>query len=334
MKLRALVALAGLTAILLVAASAAADGRSRLRIGLVFQDTAVTGAYQQGAFAGLQRAVKELGVEAKTVVPGPRQNSYVPSFSYLARQKYDLIIALGFLEVADLDTVASKFPDRTFALIDSSQKALKHHPRNVRGAVFKTEQAAYLAGYLAALMEKRRPGKDVISAVGGFPIPTVDDFIAGFKAGARKADPGITVLIAYSHDFLDTAKCRTVALDQIARGSGAVFDVAGGCGLGALAAAKEKRVWGIGVDADQSSLGPHILTSVVKRLDVAVLSTVKAFQEGRFSTPGDAVFDLHNEGVGLGKVSPKVPRPYLRELDRIRAQIVAGTISVPSTLHQ
>jgi basic membrane lipoprotein Med (substrate-binding protein (PBP1-ABC) superfamily) len=89
MKPRALVALAGLTAVLLVVASGTAEGRSRLRIGLVFQDTAVTGAYQQGAFAGLQRAVKELGVEAKTVVPGPRQNSYVPSFSYLARQKCD-----------------------------------------------------------------------------------------------------------------------------------------------------------------------------------------------------------------------------------------------------
>lgn len=333
MKSRALVALT-LAAILLAVAAGAAEGRSRLRIGLVFQTTAVTGAYQEGAFAGLKRAVKELGVEAKTVVPGPQQNSYVPSLSYLARQKYDLIIALGFLEVADLDTVARKFPDRTFALIDSSQKALKHHPRNVRGAVFNTEQAAYLAGYLAALMEKRRPGKDAISSVGGFSIPTVDDFIAGYRAGARKAYPGITTMIAYSHDFLDPAKCKTVALDQIARGSGVVFNVAGGCGLGALAAAKQQHVWGIGVDTDQSSLGPHILTSVVKRLDVAVFNTIKAFKERRFSTPGDAVFELRNKGVGLGKVSPKAPRAYLRELDRIRAQIVAGTIRVPSKLRR
>jgi basic membrane protein A and related proteins len=333
MKPRALVVLA-LVAVPLAAASGAAEGRSRLRIGLVFQTTAVTGAYQQGAFAGLQRAVKELGVEAKTVVPGPRQNSYVPSFSYLARQKYDLIIALGFLEVGDLDTVARRFPVQTFALIDSSQKDLKHHPKNVRGSVFRTEQAAYLAGYLAALMEERRPGKDVISAVGGFPIPTVDAYIAGYRAGARRADPGISTMVAYSHDFLDPAKCKTVALDQIARGSGAVFNVAGGCGLGALSAAKEKHVWGIGVDTDQSSLGPHILTSVVKRLDVAVFSTVKAFQEGRFRTPGDTFFELRGKGVGLGKVSPRVPRAYLRVLDRIRAQIVAGTIRVPSTLRR
>jgi len=333
MKGRALVTLT-LAAMLLAMASGAAEGRSRLRIGLVFQTTAVTGAYQQGAFAGLQRAVKELGVEAKSVVPAPQQNSYVPSFSYLARQKYDLIIALGFLEVGDLDIVARRFPDRTFALIDSSQKALKHRPRNVRGAVFKAEQAAYLAGYLAALVEKRRPGKKVISSVGGFPIPTVDHFIAGYQAGAHKADPGIATMVAYSHDFADPAKCKKVALDQIARGSGAVFNVAGGCGLGALSAAKEKHVWGIGVDTDQSSLGPHMLTSVVKRLDVAVFSTVKAFQEGRFSTRGDAIFALRNKGVGLGKVSPKVPRMYLHELDRIRAQIVAGTIRVPSRLRR
>jgi basic membrane protein A and related proteins len=229
MKPRALVALAGVTAVALSAASGAAEGRRPLRIGLVFQTTAVTGAYQQGAFAGLQRAAKELGVEVKAVVPGPAPSSYVPSFSYLARQKYDLIIALGFLEVGDLDTVAQRFPDRTFALIDSPQTALKHRPTNVRGAVFRTEQAAYLAGYLAALMEKQRPGKDVISSVGGFAIPTVDDFIAGFEAGARKVDPPITTLHAYSQDFLAAGKCKTVALNQIARGSGAVFNVAGGC---------------------------------------------------------------------------------------------------------
>lgn len=330
-RARVAVLVLALVAVLLVPASRAAEGRSRLRIGLVFQSTDVTGAYQQGAFAGLRRAVKELGVEAKTVVPGPGPNDYVPSFSYLARQRYDLIIALGFLEARDLDTVARRFPDQTFALIDSSQKDLKHHPKNVRGAVFRTEQAAYLAGYLATLMEHRRPGKDVISAVGGYAIPTVDAYIAGYRAGARRADPRISTMVAYSHDFLDPEKCKAVAFGQIARGSGAVFNVAGGCGLGALAAAKEKHVWGIGVDTDQSSLGPHILTSVVKRLDVAVFDTVQAFQEGRFRTPGDTIFELRGKGVGLGKVSPRVPRAYLRVLERIRAEIVAGTIRVPST---
>src|SRR5207245_782235 len=110
-------------------------------------------------------------------------------------------------------------------------------------------------GYLAALMEKRRPGKDVIGSVGGYKIPTVDAYIAGYQAGARKADPRITMLNGYADSFVNPAKCGAVALDQIARGAGVVFQVASACGLGALDAARDRGVWGIGVDIDQSSLG-------------------------------------------------------------------------------
>jgi basic membrane protein A len=195
------------------------------------------------------------------------------------------------------------------------------------------EEAAYLAGYLAALMEQRRPGRDVISAVGGYSLPTVDPFIAGFRAGARRADPHIVVLVGYANDFVDTAKCRRVALAQIAKGSGAVFQVAGGCGLGALQAAKEKGVFGVGVDADQSSLGPHILTSVLKRMDVAVYETIRSLTIGTFRPGRSAVFDLGNGGVGLGKVSPRVPRSFLAQVKRIRRQIVAGKLGpIPTTL--
>jgi basic membrane protein A len=93
-------------------------------------------------------------------------------------------------------------------------------------------------------------------------------------------------------------------------------------------------VWGIGVDIDQSYLGPHILTNAIKRLDVAVFSTINARRQGTFKTGGNAVFDLHNGGVGLGRISPKVPRSFVRQANRIRKQIIAGKIRVPSTLRQ
>ena len=211
-------------------------------------------------------------------------------------------------------------------------KDLPHKPKNVRGGLFAAQEPSYLVGYLAALMEKRRPGENVIGSVGGYKIPTVDAYIAGYQAGARKADPGITTLNRYSSNFVNSAKCRPVALGEIGRGAGVVFQVASACGKGALQAAKEKGVWGIGVDIDQSSLGPHILTSAIKRLDVAVFQTVKACQQGTFKTGGDVVFDLRNGGVGLGKISPKVPRSFVRRVERIRKQIVAGKIRVPSTL--
>jgi basic membrane protein A len=324
-------------ALVAVGAGSSVQAEGRLRVGLVLEDTAVNRAsvFANGAFVGLQRAVKTLGVSGKVVAPNPKEPSnFVPSFSYFARQKYDLIIGLGFLEAPAEDAVALKFSAARFAIVDTRWEDLKHRPKNVLGTLFKTEQAGYLAGYLAGLMERRRPGRDVVSTVGGFKIPTVDAYIAGFQAGAKASDPRIATLNAYAQDFVNPDKCRTLALDQIAHGSGAVFGVAGPCGLGALEAAKENGVWGIGVDIDQSYLGPHILTSVTKRLDVAVFDIVRSLQEGKFKPGRDVVFDLRNGGVGLGRISPKVPPGLLAEVAKVRSEIVAGRINVPSTIEK
>jgi basic membrane protein A and related proteins len=204
------VALALGVLVLLIGATGA-DGRPQLRVGLVLEETSVSRAsvFEHGAFVGLQRAVKELGVKGKVVASSPTASNLVPGFSYLARQKYDLIIGVGFLEAADLDVAALRFPTSRFAILDARREDLKHSPKNVRGTLFKTEEAGYLAGYLAALLEKRRPGKDVVSTVGGYPLPTVDAYIAGFQAGARRADPGIVTLNGYANSFAAADKCKT-----------------------------------------------------------------------------------------------------------------------------
>jgi basic membrane protein A len=267
------------------------------------------------------------------VSPDPKAGM-LPAFLYLARQKYDLVVGYGFLATAALDAAAVKFPHTKFAIVDASRLDLRHKPKNVRGGVFASNEPSYLAGYLAGLEETRRPGKDVVGSVGGAGIPTVDAYIAGYQAGARKADPGITTLNGYSNDFYNAPKCRAVALDQIARGAGVIFQVASGCGVGALNAAKQKGAWGVGVDMDQSSLGPYILTSAVKKLDVGVFKTVQDFQRGMFKTGTDVIFNLANGGVGLGKISPKVPRSFVRRVDTIRKEIIAGKIKVPYRLGQ
>src|SRR5439155_19918869 len=141
------------------------------------------------------------------------------------------------------------------------------------------------------------------SSVGGQKIPPVDHYIAGFQAGAKKADPSIKTLNAYSQDFVDQAKCKELALNQIAQGSKVVFQVAGACGLGALDAAKEKSVQGIGVDADQSYLGTQVLTSAIKKVDVAVFDTIKAAQDGSFKGGDNQTFEISNDGAGIGKIS-------------------------------
>jgi basic membrane protein A len=323
------IALTALLALALLPAGAP-GAPQKLRIALVLANTGLNDPFQAGGVAGLRRAVEQLGIEGRIFVAGARENP-TARFASVAALQYDLVFGLGFTLADFVDGAAVKVPQARFAIVDAPHDALKHRPKNVASLIFREEEAGYLAGYLAALVERRRPGADAVSAVGGFPVPAVRAFIGGYRAGARNAVPGITVLVGYSQSWSNPAKCKAVALAQIAKGSGVVFQVASGCGFGALEAAKVRGAWGIGVDLDQSSLGPHILTSAVKRLDVAVFETIEALQRGRFAGGRDTVFDVRSGGVGLGKISPKVPRAFVLRVERIRRQIASGAIRVPST---
>lgn len=298
---------------------------SNLKIGLV---TDIGGLNDRGfnhlSYVGLLRAQRELGIEQR-VYQAKSTQEYVPNLSTFARQGYDLTIGVGFTEATAIDTVATNFPNSNFAIVDVDQTEEPHKPSNLLGLLFKEQETGYLVGYLAGLEEKRRPGKDAIGSVGGQKQPPVDRFIAGYQAGARAADPGIVTLNNYSEDFSDQAKCKQIALNQIEQGAGAIFQVAGGCGLGALDAAKEKGVWGIGVDADQLFLGPHMLTSAVKRVDTAVFDAIKLVADGKFKG-GNITFGLKDNGVGIGKISSKVPQSEVAKVMQIRADIIAGKI--------
>ena len=287
--------------------------------------------FNQLAYEGLKKSERVLGVQGRVVQAASAQD-YVPNMAALARQGYDLIIGVGFAQGDAIAAVAKRFPNTKFAIVDVSNADLKGKPKNVEGLIFREQEVGYLAGYLGALAEKRTGGH-VISAVGGFKEPPVDRYIAGYVAGAKKAVPGTTVVWGYSHDWVDLAKCKELALTQIARGSGVVFQVAGGCGLGALNAAKEKHVWGIGVDADQSFLGPYVLTSALKGVDASVFLTAKALVAGKFHGGTDAVFGLNQAGVGLGKISPKASPADVQATRRISALLAAGKIkNIPTKL--
>jgi basic membrane protein A and related proteins len=304
----------------------------RLRVGLVTEPTGIENPYIHGAYLGLERAVRELGIRGRVLTPAPKEG-HVPSLSLLARQKYDLVIGFGFFAAAAVDRVATEFPETRFAIIDFAQDDLTHRPTNVVGLVFREEQAGFLAGHLAALVLTLSPGEEVISSVGGQRgVPAVERFIAGYQAGARRANPRVTTLNSYTDSFHDPAKGRSVALSQIAKGSRVVFQVASASGLGALEAAKERGIWGIGVDVDQSHLGPHVLTSAVKRLDVAVFDTTEALVRGTLETGRTSRFSLENRGVGLGTISAGVPRSLKAEIEDVRAEIVAGKIPIASSV--
>jgi basic membrane protein A and related proteins len=279
---------------------------------------------------GRKQAQSELGVETRVLI-SESNGDYVPNLSTLAQQQFDIIVSNGFLMGEATNTVASKFPNSNFAIIDFSALAMKDKPKNAQGLLFAEQEGGYLAGYLAGLWAKDNNAK-VVSTVGGQKIPPVDHYIAGFQAGAKEAFPGIETLNGYSQDFVDQAPCKEIALDQIARGSKVVFQVAGNCGLGALDAAKEKGVQGIGVDKDQGFLGDHVMTSVLKKVDVAVFEVIKRVQDGTFEGGTDVVATIENGGIGLGKYNAEGEK-YADQIQEISDQIASGEITdIPDTV--
>jgi len=288
--------------------------------------------FNQLAYQGLLRAQRTLGVTG-AVYQSPSAQDYIPNLAQAARKGAALVIGVGFDQANAVAAVAKQFPKTRFAIIDVDQTTLTGKPKNVEGLIFREQEVGYLAGYLAGLVERRLGGKGTIGSVGGQKQPPVDRYIAGYRAGAKAADPGIKLLNAYSQDWVDQAKCKSAALDQIASGANIVFQVAGGCGLGVLDAAKQKGVWGIGVDADQSYLGAQVLTSAMKRVDISVFATIKQVLAGRFAGGTNAVFSLKNHGVGLGKISPKVPKSDVAKVQKIAKEIASGKIkNIPTAV--
>jgi basic membrane protein A and related proteins len=311
--------------------STPASQGKKIKVGLVTDIGGLNDrSFNHLAYVGLQRAEKELGIQGR-VLTSKSNADYVPNLTTLAQQNYDLIIPVGFL-MADATTAVSKqAPNAKFAIVDVDATSLKGKPTNVEGLLFKEQEAGYLAGYLAGLYAKDNNIK-AISSVGGQKIPPVDHYIAGYQAGAKAADPGIQTLNGYSQDFVAQDKCKEIALNQIAKGAGVVFQVAGQCGLGALDAAKEKGKQGIGVDADQGYLGSYILTSAQKKVDVAVFNAIKAAQQGQFQGGQDIVNDLQNNGVGFGTLNAQ-GKKYASQLQKVAADIKSGKIkNIPDTV--
>ncbi len=275
---------------------------------------------------GVRNAGSDLDVTPRIFI-SKSSADYIPNLSAAARGGYNPVVVCGFLMGGDIEKAAKQFPDTSFGIIDYSQSWMKSDPQNLRGALFSENESGYLMGVAAAMASKT----NTVSAVGGQAVPAVVAYLAGFKAGAKATKEGIEVLTAYSEDFVDQAKCKEIALNQIAAGSGAVFQAAGNCGLGALAAAKEKGVWGIGVDTDQGFLGPHVLTSALKKVDLGVFQMVKDVKDGTFVGGEDSLFTLANDGVGFADVSSAAPNrdAIVEELTNVSKQIADGEITPP-----
>lgn len=301
------------------------------KVGLV---TDIGGLNDHGfnhlAYEGLLQAEKQLGVKG-TVLQSASGADYVPNLTKLAQAGNKLVISVGFLMANATAQVAKQFPNVHFAIIDNDATTEPGKPKNIEGLLFREQQAGYLVGYMAGLYAKAH-GYKVISSVGGQKIPPVDHYIAGYQAGAKAADPGIQTLNSYSQDFVDQSKCKQIALNQIQQGSKVVFQVAGACGLGALSAAKQGGVQGIGVDADQGYLGPYVMTSAEKRVNLAVLHAIQNLQKGQFAAGSNVYNDITNGGIGYGAPGP-AGKPYAAQVQKVYNDMKAGKIkNIPSTV--
>jgi basic membrane protein A len=335
-KWRFVAPFAALAAVAVVAVSLVGSGAAAPTAGYkagIISDVARFNdkGFNQSQLKGLKFAQTHISGLQIAAVESHSAADYLPNFASLSRKGYNLVIGAGYLLAPAVNTVAKQYPKTLYAItdVDVTAPPFNGKLKNVAGMTYATQDSSYLVGCLSALMAKKAGG-DTVGVVGGEKIPPVDTFLAGYKGGALKCSPGIKVLVGYSQSFTDTAACKTVAQNQIDAGSKVEFQVAGPCGLGVLDAAKEGSVWGVGVDVDQSYLGKHILTSAIKRVDRGVYLTVKAAAEGKFVGGKNLVFNLSNAGVTLGKISPSVPASYMKKVNAIKAQIIAGKIKVPT----
>ena len=313
-----------------VSSAAASTKASSFTLGIVADTGGLNDhGFNHLAYEGSIEAHKKLGVKTQ-VLQATSSSDYVPYLTKEAEDGDQLVVAVGFDFIDALGSVAKEFPKTKFAIIDTPADAIKGKPKNVEGLTFLSQQSGYLVGYLSGLVAKAK-GYTTISSVGGQNIPSVTSYIAGYQAGGKAADPNLKFLNGFSDDFADAAKCETIANQQIQQGSKIVFQVAGGCGLGALQAAKQKGDYGIGVDADQGYLGSYILTSALKKVDVAVEAATAADLKGKFDAGGDIVNSVTTGGTGYGTLDAAA-KPYAGKLAKILAEIKSGKIKVPATL--
>jgi basic membrane protein A len=283
-------------------------------------------SFNSSAYVGGNKAKSELGIQLKTV-EAPDDNSYGPMLRAFAEKNFDLVIAIGIAQAEAVKKIADQFPKVHFAIIDAEVKA-----PNVRSLLFQEHEGSYLVGAIAGLMTKTGQ----IGFIGGMDIPLIRRFEMGYKAGAKKVKPGIKVVSNYvgvtSDAWNNPPKAKELAMSQYARGADIVFGAAGASGAGIYDAAEEKGKFAIGVDSNQNWIKPgHILTSMMKRVDVAVFNTIKDAKDGKF-TAGAKRYGLDNEGVdyAVDQYNEKLlPADVRKKVDALKADIIKGKIKVP-----
>jgi basic membrane protein A len=304
-----------------------------LRVGLVFDIGGKNDkSFNEAAWRGLQRARDELGVDVQYIEPteGADRESALRT---LAARKCDLVIGVGFIFGPDLERLAKQFPDVRFAGVDYSPSEGIGTLPNLVGLRFREQEGSFLVGAVAGLVTRTK----VVGFVGGMKIPLIRKFEAGYEAGVHRVCPACRVVGAYAGTepkaFADPTLGEELASAQYGQGADIIFHAAGKTGDGVFAAARQHGSRAIGVDSDQYEAAPCcVVTSMVKRVDVAVLDVIKDIIAGKFH---GGLLELGLAEHGVGFVSDErnrlmLPIDVVEKVNALGEQIVAGKIQVPS----
>lgn len=284
---------------------------------------------------GRQPPIAPLPIQP-VVLQSRTQEDYEPNFQLLVEQGASLSVGAGFMLMNAVKTVAQHNPNAKFLLIDTplfDEKGAPVSLPNVRTVVFREEQGSFLVGALAGLATKT----NTLAFVGGMEIPPVKKAEIGFRAGVMATNPKATVLVQYTGSFDNVAAGKQVGQDLLFKSVDVIFQGAGADGLGVIQAVKEARdagkpVFAIGVDSDQYHLAPNaVLTSMLKRVDLAVYETLRDFTSGNFKG-GDAVMGMKEGGVTYAEVRLDFPgkAEALQKVEALRQKVAAGEIKVPT----
>ncbi len=304
----------------------------RARVGLVF-DVGGRGdkSFNDAAYLGVSKAERELGVEASYLEPSSTEDREAALRLFAARS-FDIVIGVGFIFSSDIDEVARAYPNVRFAGVDYAPGP-RGIPRNVAALAFREEEGSFLVGAVAGLMSK----SGHVGFVGGMSGPLIRKFEVGYVAGVEAACPRCVIHAAYAGTtpdaFRDPARGKALANAQIAAGSDVIYHASGSTGHGVFEAAGDARVLAIGVDADQyDEMKGTVITSMIKRGDVAVFNIVRDVVEGRFAG-GMRVFGLLDDAVDYVHEGPHgagIPDDVKRKVEALRADVVSGRVVVPN----
>ncbi len=297
-----------------------------LKLGVVFS-TAGLGdkSFNDSAYRGMKRVEKELGVKVSYLEPSVISDFEI-GLTQFAINDYDLIMAIGYQAADACRRVASNFKDKQFVLFDDIVEV-----KNVISVTFREEEGSFLAGFLASAMSKN----GTIGFIGGSDAPVIMRFRDGYIQGAQSFNKSIklrTAIIGGANPFNDPVKAKDLSLSMISFGADILFHAAGASGLALINAAKNERVFVIGVDSDQDLEAPGtVLTSVIKNLEDAIFNLSKQKLDNKLESKALSL-GLKENGVGLVPFKPhiinKIPQKIINQLEEMKQKIIKKEIVI------